>query len=129
MGGRIRQHVPFYLEIRLRIDMRGLDGFMSKPQADACNIDARWRELHGRGVAQTLVRYFLALQPRTMLRGDPEMLRQQVLNSSAAHSLDRAVGGYDLSVATRRFLQPRRDDRVVCLVIGAQRCLRPLPLT
>src|SRR5271157_6071595 len=81
------------------------------PQGDDCNTDARLQEFHGGGVAQNMGRYFLALQRWTLPRGCPDVLRQQVLNSIAAHSPSLAVREYDLSVAMRRFLQPRLHYR------------------
>jgi hypothetical protein len=46
----------------MKIDLGGLDGFVSEPQCDHRNVDARLEEFHGGGVPQDVRRYPLVPQ-------------------------------------------------------------------
>ena len=56
-------------EIRLKVHVRRGGAFMTQPQRDHCDVDARLQEMHRRGVADGVRRYRAAREPGVTLGG------------------------------------------------------------
>src|SRR5208337_1619907 len=56
-------------EIRLKVHVRRGGAFMTQPQRDHCDVDARLQEMHRRGVADGVRRYRAACEPGVTLGG------------------------------------------------------------
>ena len=107
----------------MKVDLRGVHGFMSQPQSDDRAIYAVLQQVHRGAVTQDVWGNTCGFQRRTLFARLDDLLRQDVLDTIATKSC------FDLpriAVAKPRFPEGRKCEGRRCLAGSWQEWLCPL---
>ncbi len=96
-------------EIRVQIDLSGLNRFVPEPECDHAAVVARFEELNGGSVAQDVGGYVLVDESRAVLTGGSGMLFDELLDSVAAQDAAATAGEQWLSWSCTLLLSENRD--------------------
>jgi integrase/recombinase XerD len=98
------------VEVRIEIDLRGLDRLMAEPQRDDAAVGAGLKQLHGRRVAQHVRCHMLVAQSRTALTGPIHVLGHKIVHAVGAEAMAARAGKDDRLILGGDLAQPGPQD-------------------
>ena len=98
-------------EIRVQIDLSGLNRFVPEPECDHAAVVARFEELNGSSVAQDMRRYVLVAESRALVASGSGMLFDEPLDSVAAKDAAATAGEQRLRRSITSLLEPVPENR------------------
>ena len=98
-------------EVRMKVDLRGVDGLVSEPQRNNRRVDIRREQFHRRAMAKDMWRDALGFERWAVSRGGAHVLLDKVLHAVGTQACAVSVRKQDLSARRGGLLEPRLQQR------------------